>query len=138
MPGKLLVTACRASLIFAAASVYSANANAAGDAAAGATVFNKCKPCHSVEPNGKKVGPSLYGVVGRTPGTLAGYKYSPAMIAFGAGGAVWDAATLDTYLTAPREMIPDIKMFFPGIPDAQERANVIAYLSSLGSDDAGQ
>lgn len=138
MPGKLLAIACRAAMIFTAASVYSASANAAGDAAAGEMVFNKCKPCHSVEPEGKKVGPSLYGVVGRPPGTLTGYKYSPAMIAFGAGGAVWDAATLDAYLTAPREMIPNIKMVFPGLPDSQDRANVIAYLSSLGSGDAGQ
>ncbi len=106
---------------------------AAGDAAAGKLVFNKCRVCHSVEAGKMKVGPSLFGVVGRTPGTLAGYKYSPAMVAFGQSGKVWDEATLDEYLAGPQAMIPKIKMFFPGIKSEKDRRDVIAYLKSLGS-----
>lgn len=84
-------------------------------------------------PGQKKVGPNLYGVIGRTPGTLEGYKYSPAMIAFGETGAVWNAATLDSYLLAPRDVVSKTKMIFPGLPDAQARANLIAYLAANGA-----
>ncbi len=109
-----------------------------GDATAGAAVFIKCRACHSIEPNKMKVGPSLYGVVGRTPGTLEGYKFSPAMIAFGVSGAVWDEATLDAYLIAPRDMVPGIKMIFPGLPDSQNRADLFAYFESLVAEDGAQ
>ncbi|MFQ5563490.1 MAG: c-type cytochrome [Parvularculaceae bacterium] len=109
-----------------------------GDATAGAALFKKCRPCHSVEPGSKKVGPSLYGVVGRTPGALEGYKYSPAMIAFGESGAVWDGATLFRYLAGPRDLVPKTKMIFPGLANPQDRANVVAYLSSLSAGGAGQ
>ena len=105
--------------------------DSAGDAAAGKLVFNKCHVCHAVVAGKMKVGPSLFGVVGRTPGTLAGYKYSPAMVAFGKSGKVWDAATLNTYLSGPQAMIPKIKMFFPGLKSEKDRSNVIAYLQSL-------
>lgn len=131
-----------AALSLATAGAYALQAGGAealeGDAAAGAAVFKKCQPCHSIEPNGTKVGPSLYGVLGRTPGTLEGYKYSPAMIAFGAGGAVWDEATLDHYLVAPKDLVPKTKMIFPGVPAPQDRANLIAYLESLVSGGATQ
>ncbi len=100
-------------------------------AADGAEVFNKCRVCHSVEEGKKKVGPSLYGVVGRTPGTLAGYKYSASMTDFGATGAVWDAATLNTYLTNPRGLVAKTKMIFPGLGDEAERTALIAYLDGL-------
>ena len=107
--------------------------DAAGDPAAGKLVYNKCRVCHSVVKGQMKVGPSLFGVVGRTPGSLAGYKYSPAMVAFGKSGKVWDEATLDTYLAGPQAMIPKIKMFFPGLKNEKDRRDVIAYLKSLGS-----
>jgi cytochrome c len=102
-----------------------------GDAQAGATVFKKCRACHSIVKGKKKVGPSLYGVVGRTPGTLAGYKFSTAMKAYGAKGTTWDADALSTYLTAPRTMIPKVKMIFPGLKNEQDRLDIIAYLDSL-------
>ncbi len=141
---SLLVVTCASSLLFGA-SVVAANAQETsapgalqGDAAAGELVFKKCMPCHSTAPNKMKVGPSLHGVVGRTPGTLAGYKYSPAMTAFGAGGAVWDKATIDSYLVAPRDVVPNTKMIFVGLPDAQTRAHLIAYLESLVAGGAAQ
>lgn len=106
-----------------------------GDAARGETLFKKCKPCHSTEPNGKRVGPTLYGVVGRTPGSLAGYRYSAGMVAFGETGAVWDDATLFRYLAGPRDLVPKTKMIFKGFDNPQDRADVIAYLKSLTSGD---
>ena len=115
----------------AAIKTAAAGNGTGGDAAAGKLVFNKCHVCHTVIKGKMKVGPSLFGVVGRTPGTLAGYKYSPAMIAFGQGGAVWDEATLNTYLRGPQALVPKIKMFFPGLKDEKDRRDVIAYLKSV-------
>lgn len=102
----------------------------AGDAANGAKVFKKCKACHVVDSAKNKVGPSLQGVFGRTPGSVGGFKYSSAMSGFGASGAVWDAATLDQFLTKPKALVKKTKMSFPGLKKASDRADVIAYLQS--------
>lgn len=72
-----------------------------GDAEAGATVFKKCATCHVIDKDQNKVGPSLQGVIGRTAGTHADFKYSQAMIDAGKGGLVWDDATLAEYLVIP-------------------------------------
>lgn len=99
-----------------------------GDAAAGATVFNKCKACHDAETGKNKVGPSLKGVIGRTAGTHEGFKYSKAMTDAGAGGLVWDEAKIAQYLKDPKRFVPGNKMAFPGLKKDDEIANVIAYL----------
>ena len=105
------------------------NALADGDAAAGAAIVKtKCGICHSVVAGQNRVGPSLFGVVGRKAGTEPGYNYSAANKA---SGKTWDPATLDVYLTNPRGLIPGTKMAFAGLPDAGQRANVIAYLEAL-------
>jgi cytochrome c len=104
-------------------------AHAAGDAAAGQALFKKkCGICHSPVAGQNRIGPSLFGVVGRKAGTEAGYTYSDAMKN---ANRTWDAATLNVYLTNPRQDIPGIKMIFPGLPDQTDRDNVIAYLSTL-------
>ncbi len=102
---------------------------AAGDAAAGQALFQqKCGICHSAVKGEMRVGPSLWGVVGRKAGTLPGYTYSDAMAH---ANRVWDAQTLNVYLTNPQKDIPGIKMLFPGLPSQTDRDNVIAYLSTL-------
>jgi cytochrome c len=101
---------------------------AEGDAAAGQKVFNQCAVCHSPEPETNKVGPSLFGVVGRASATVGGYSYSAAMKA---ANKTWDEATLDAYLTDPRAAVPGTKMIFAGVKDATQRQNVIAYLATL-------
>jgi cytochrome c len=109
--------------IFAAGSAW-----ADGDAEAGKIVFKKCAVCHSTDAGVNKVGPSLHGIIGRHAASVDGYNYSAAMKAF---DKTWDAALLETYLPDPRGTVPGTKMVFPGLKDAKDRADVIAYLATL-------
>lgn len=96
------------------------------DPVAGATVFKKCAACHSVDPSGRNgLGPNLRGVVGRRAARAPGFSYSPAMAA---SKLVWNEKTLAHFLAAPRQVVPGTRMTFPGLPSAQDQANVIAYL----------
>lgn len=103
-----------------------------GDASAGERVFKKCMACHNVDTDKAKVGPSLKGLIGRQPGTVEGFKYSPAMVAFGEG-KVWDEALLKTYLPDPRGIVKGTKMAFPGLKKEQEVIDVIAYLKQFST-----
>lgn len=103
-----------------------------GDAVKGETVFKKCVACHAVGENAKnKVGPVLNDLIGRTAGTLEGYKYSAAMIEAGAGGLVWTDDTLADYLTAPKALVPGTKMAFAGLKEEQDIEDLIAYLATF-------
>lgn len=123
-------------LALAAAALLTVGAGStatrAADIEAGQKSFRRCAACHTVEEGKHRAGPSLYGVAGKTAGTAEGFRYSPDMVAFGEGGGTWDTATLDTFLENPRGVVAKTRMAFPGIKDADERANVIAYLESLG------
>lgn len=91
--------------------------------------------CHMVGEDAKnRVGPVLNGVVGRQLGSLEGYNYSKGMSDAGAAGAVWDNKTLDQFLADPRAFVPGTKMAFAGVKDETDRANIVAYLSSLPGD----
>ncbi len=101
---------------------------ASADAGAGEKVFGKCKACHKVDgSNG--TGPHLDGVVGRAVASVGDYSYSDGMKAHGGN---WDPAVLDAFLTAPKTAVPGTKMSFAGLPKAEDRANLIAYLQTLG------
>ena len=102
-------------------------AHAAGDAAAGQTVYARCAGCHSTTPGQNKIGPSLAGVVGRKSGTEDGYSYSPAMKT---ANITWDDATLDKFLASPAGVVHGTKMFM-NLPSSTDRQNVIAYLDTL-------
>lgn len=105
---------------------------AQGDAAAGETVFKKCASCHQIGEGAEtRVAPMLNDVVGRTAGTLEGFKYSDAMVKAGQEGLVWTPETLAEFLAKPRDYIKGTKMAFPGLPNADDVANVIAYLQSF-------
>ena len=114
----------------AAAMLLATPAFADGDAAAGATVFVKCKACHENEQGVSKIGPTLKGIVGRKTASIDGYAYSDAMKAKGAAGQVWDEATLTAYLPDPKAYVPGTKMAFAGLKNPQEVADVIAYLKT--------
>src|SRR5215471_8959399 len=97
----------------------------AADVEAGKTAFKKCALCHTTEAGKNKIGPSLFGVVGRKSATLEDFNYSEPMKKF---DHTWDDETLDTYLADPRATVPGTKMIFPGIKDKTERDDVIGYL----------
>jgi nitrite reductase (NO-forming) len=112
-------------------------AGGSGDPTAGRLVFRKCQACHSLEPGKNILGPSLAGVIGRKAGSEPSYAYSPAMKQ---ANMVWDAKTLDAYLTDPQKVVPGNKMPFPGLKTDHDRADVIAFLaaSAAGPQPAAQ
>jgi cytochrome c len=118
------------SLVLAGAITLGIAAQAqAQDVSTGERVFKAdCGICHSPQPGRNLVGPSLFNVVNRRSGEIAGFHYSDANRN---SGLVWNATTLDRYLSAPRELVPGTKMTFPGVKDAQQRADLIAYLATL-------
>ncbi len=97
------------------------------DAAAGEKVFALCRSCHVLEDGVNRVGPSLYNVVGRASGQVAGFAYSDANKN---SGVTWSEDVLFEYLKDPKAFMPGTKMAFPGIKDDQDRANLVAYLAS--------
>lgn len=112
------------------AAVAGPAAAAGGDAKKGADTFaEECGDCHSVAPGKNKKGPTLFGVVGRPAGSVAGFAdYSEAMKQ---SGTPWTVERIDAYLAQPRKVVPGGKMKYDGLPDAQARADVIAYLLTL-------
>ncbi|MFT4913899.1 MAG: cytochrome c [Brevundimonas sp.] len=92
----------------------------------GRRAFARCRSCHTVTEGGPNMtGPNLWGIFGRTAGGHAGYNYSPALKA---AGFDWDADRLDHWLQNPRSFLPGNKMTFPGLEDATDRRDVIAWL----------
>ena len=119
------LTLAAAVVALAAAAVYAAvpSEKSPGDPTRGKTVYQVCMGCHSLDED--DVGPRHRGVVGRVAGTVPGYAYSPALKN---SHIVWDADTLDRWLTSPQALVPGAKMFF-AMPNARDRADVIAYLT---------
>jgi cytochrome c len=95
---------------------------ATGNVARGQTLYKGCADCHSINENA--VGPMHKGVVGRKAGSVPGYDYSPDLKN---SGIVWTEENLDKWLAGPQAMVAETKMFFD-VPDAQDRADIIAYL----------
>lgn len=130
-------------LLAIAASLWT-SAAVAGDAAAGAKTFSKCKVCHSITADdgtviqkGGKVGPNLYGVIGRQAGTYPDFKYGESIVAAGAAGLVWDEAKIAQYDPDPQKFLETFlndpkaksKMMFKLTSGAED---VAAYIASVG------
>ncbi|WP_134678893.1 c-type cytochrome [Paracoccus ravus] len=118
-----------------------AMAQDAGDAAKGENEFKKCKACHMIQSpdgtdvvKGGKVGPNLYGVVGRKAGALEGFKFSDALVKLGEAGEVWTTEDLAGYITDPNKYVEEkvgdkslkTKMTFKL---AKNQADVVAFLA---------
>lgn len=113
-------------LLAAVAAVLAAPAaRAEGDAVRGEKQFEECASCHSTEQGVNKVGPSLHGVIGRKAGSIEDFRYSPAMRK---SGITWSAQTLEKFIADPQMDVPGNRMPFAGVPDAGDRADLIAYL----------
>jgi cytochrome c len=103
------------------------------DVSAGQATFAKCQSCHNADsggPNG--TGPNLWGVVGRAPGSHAGFAYSDGMKAFAAKQPIWDYQHIYEFVKGPQAYIQGTKMTFVGLKQPQDRINVIAFLRDHG------
>jgi cytochrome c len=101
----------------------------AADPAAGEKIFKmQCSICHGVAAGQNRIGPTLFGVVGRKAGGVPDFTYTADHKKL---GITWTAATLDKYLTNPRAMVPDTSMVYGGLKDGTKRADLVAYLETL-------
>jgi cytochrome c len=94
-----------------------------GDAGRGADIYTRCLACHALSYD--RTGPRHCGLFGRKAGSVPGFSYSEAMKN---SKIIWTEQTLNTFLANPMKMIPGTAMGYAGIPDPQERADLIAYL----------
>ena len=102
------------------------------NAADGEKVFKKCAACHSIAEGGKnKIGPALWGVLGRTAGSYPDYKYSKAMAAY---AKAWSFEEMNGFLIKPKDWIKGTKMSFAGLKNAKDRAAVILYMNENSSN----
>ena len=93
----------------------------------GEKVFKKCAACHSISKGGgNKIGPALWGVLGRTAGSISDYKYSKAMAVH---GKIWSLEEMNGFLIKPKDWIKGTKMSFAGLKKETDRASVILYLN---------
>ena len=100
---------------------------ASASSADGKKVFKKCAACHSIaKGGGNKIGPSLWGVLGRKTGSVSDYKYSKAMIAH---GKTWSFEEMNNFLIKPKDWIKGTKMSFAGLKSEKDRAAVILYMN---------
>lgn len=112
------------------AGLFVTPAIAAGDAEAGAALFNRiCGGCHQVGESARaSFGPQLNGIFGRPSGSTTDYQYSDAMKS---AGIVWTRETLTAYLEAPKAVVPGTRMIFWGLSDPEKVDNLLAYLQTF-------
>lgn len=101
---------------------------AAGDPAKGQQAFQECAACHATTQGTNGVGPSLFGVAGRKAAAVPGFAYSSALKK---SDLTWTAQNLDAFIANPQQKVSGNNMPYAGMSDAQERANLVAYLQSL-------
>ena len=100
---------------------------ASDSVADGEKVFKKCAACHSIaKGGGNKIGPALWGVLGRQAGSVSDYKYSKAMAAH---GKTWSFEEMNSFLIKPRDWIKGTKMSFAGLKSKNDRVAVILYMN---------
>tara|TARA_B100001250_G_scaffold167322_1_gene144062 strand:- start:1283 stop:1813 length:531 start_codon:yes stop_codon:yes gene_type:complete len=125
---KVEISSTSASQVSEAGEIVDISALLAlGSAEHGQKVFKKCSACHSVKKEGKnKIGPALYSVIGRNMASLANYKYSKALIAYGKS---WTFEEMNNFLIKPQVHIKGTKMAFAGLKKEKDRASVILFMN---------
>ena len=116
-----------AAFVLAAANAGTVLAAPVGNARAGEAVYARCMACHALAYD--RTGPHHCGLFGRRAGSVPGFEYSAAMKQ---SHIIWDAKTLDKFLSDPAKMVPGTTMGYAGVKDPQERADLIAYLKEAG------
>lgn len=105
---------------------------AAADLAKGETVFAKCATCHTINAGGANgIGPNLHGKLGKPLASIAGFKYSAALKEV---GGTWDFKNMDAWLASPRKFASGTTMSFAGLSNPADRANLIAWMNTQGSN----
>ena len=105
-----------------------ASALAQSDVSRGEQLYVECAACHSFDNDAEELGPGLQGLFGRQAGALENYYYSPVL---SDSGIVWNADTLDAFVADPQAAIPANRMPYSGLPDPQDRADLIEYLMEM-------
>jgi cytochrome c len=108
-----------------------ADVYATADAAAGEKVWGKCRACHKLEDGANGTGPHLYDVMGRQIAAVGEFGYSDALASL--SDRAWTPEEMDAWLEDPKGYAPGNKMTFAGIRDIEDRANLIAYLETIGN-----
>lgn len=107
----------------------------AQDVETGEKLFTQCKACHLIgDATGKKAGPSLNNLFGRVPGTLEGFAFSPAMVAFGEENGEWTPELFSEYIANPRKIVQGTKMAFAGVRQPDRIEHLKAFLLSHSPD----
>ena len=115
--------------VAAASSLLIALPAHAQNVEAGQKAFKQqCGLCHDTSAGKNRVGPSLFGLVGRKSGAVDGFHYSDANKN---SGLTWDQVTLDKYLGDPRGTVPGTTMTYAGVKNEEQRRDIIAYLATL-------
>lgn len=127
-------------LLWAAALVGLASAAPAdeiGDPEQGAKVFRQCTGCHQIGPEAtSRIGPHLNEIFGRQAASLDDFPYSKSMVRAGNDGLIWDLRTLDAYIANPRALVSGTRMSFRGVREAQDRADLLAYMRDFTASPA--
>jgi len=122
---KIIVSVFALTAVLTMCDVANAAALPAGDAVRGEKLYQECRGCHAYKAT--LIGPPHCGVYGRRAGSVEGYAYSDAMKK---SGIVWDEEHLDAYLKSPQSVVPGVNMTAPPVDNAQDRADLIAYLKA--------
>ncbi|ABV94533.1 cytochrome c [Dinoroseobacter shibae DFL 12 = DSM 16493] len=127
-------------LLWAAALVGltgAAPADEIGDPERGAQLFRQCASCHQIGDGAEsRVGPHLNEIYGRRAGSIERFSYSDGMLRMGADGLIWDLRTLDAYIANPRALVSGTRMSYRGMPEAQDRADLLAYMRDFTASPA--